>query len=201
MNTLKNRLEEVMKEYNLKTQQDLANFAEVSKGLVNQWFKGETGLGVKPLIAFEKKTHFSTQWLADGKGKKYRDTNINATGVKFGDSATIGDSNNFSIIQNSGSLKNKESHSQISDNAFCQPLPHIPEGSEIWIDENQTDIVDGKIYLVECGGKRYYRRVFSQPETQEILLNTDNPLFPNKKMPMDKVKIIGRVTAWKVNEQ
>ena len=80
-------------------------------------------------------------------------------------------------------------------------MPHIPEGSEIWIDENQTDIVDGKIYLVECGGKRYYRRVFSQPETQEILLNTDNPLFPNKKMPMDKVKIIGRVTAWKVNEQ
>lgn len=137
-------------------------------------------------------------WLETGKGEMAFNQNV---ANNFGDNATIGNSNNFGIVQHSGSLKNSEPHSQIGDNAFHQPLPHIPEGSEIWVDENQTDIVDGKIYLVECGGKRYYRRVFSQPETQEILLNTDNPLFPNKKMPMDKVKIIGRVTAWKVTEK
>lgn len=69
---LKGRLQELMDEYGLITQQDLADFAGVSKGLVGQWFNGQTGLGKKPLLAFEKKTNFSTRWLADGLGDKYR---------------------------------------------------------------------------------------------------------------------------------
>lgn len=72
MTTLKERLEEVMQEHGLKTQQQLAEFAGVSKGLVGQWFKGDTGLGAKPLLAFETKTNFSTRWLVEGKGDKYR---------------------------------------------------------------------------------------------------------------------------------
>ncbi len=94
MSTLKERLEVLMAENGLTTQQQLADFAEVSKGLVNQWFKGDTGLGKKPLLAFEKKTRFSTQWLADGTGNKHRDNQkpeSNATiigGVDVWDSAT-----------------------------------------------------------------------------------------------------------------
>lgn len=76
MSTLKERLEELMNEYGLMTQQDLAVFAGVSKGLVGQWFKGDTGLGKKPLIAFEQKTRFSTRWLADGIGEKYKNRSI-----------------------------------------------------------------------------------------------------------------------------
>ena len=49
---LRDRLEELMSEYGLKTQQQLADFAGVSKGLVGQWFNGLTGLGAKPLAAF-----------------------------------------------------------------------------------------------------------------------------------------------------
>lgn len=197
MNTLKNRLEEVMKEYNLKTQQDLANFAEVSKGLVNQWFKGETGLGAKPLIAFEKKTHFSTQWLADGKGKKYRDTNINATGVKFGDNATIGDSNNFSVNQFSGSLKNE----------FTDKMPDpsmsrlIPKDSELWINYNNTTIEDGKIYLIELRGLKTVRTLVQQDLTHIRQIPENKDLYAESVVPLDEIKIIGRVTAWKVNEQ
>ena len=72
MNTLKDRLEELMAEYGLTTQQQLADFAGVSKGLVGQWFNGSTGLGAKPLSAFDKKTSFSINWLADGTGDKYK---------------------------------------------------------------------------------------------------------------------------------
>ena len=61
-----------MAEHGLTTQQQLADFAGVSKGLVGQWFNGSTGLGAKPLLAFGKKTRFSTQWLADGTGEKYQ---------------------------------------------------------------------------------------------------------------------------------
>ena len=74
MSTLKERLESLMAENGLTTQQQLADFAGVSKGLVNQWFKGDTGLGKKPLMAFDKKTNFSSQWLADGIGEKYKNT-------------------------------------------------------------------------------------------------------------------------------
>lgn len=89
MNTLKERLEELMAEHGLTTQQQLADFAGVSKGLVGQWFNGSTGLGAKPLLAFGKKTRFSTQWLMDGTGEKYQadvakkpvDSNATAFGV------------------------------------------------------------------------------------------------------------------------
>lgn len=72
MSTLRERLQELMSEHGLVTQQELADFAKVSKGLVNQWFKGDTGLGKKPLLEFEKKTNFSSQWLAEGSGNKYK---------------------------------------------------------------------------------------------------------------------------------
>nr|DAO19572.1 MAG TPA: Repressor protein CI [Caudoviricetes sp.] len=72
MNTLKDRLEELMAEYGLDTQQQLADFAGVSKGLVGQWFNGSTGLGAKPLSAFDKKTRFSINWLTEGTGNKYK---------------------------------------------------------------------------------------------------------------------------------
>ncbi|PIT07994.1 hypothetical protein BHC46_12425 [Snodgrassella alvi] len=77
MSTLRERLQELMSEHGLVTQQELANFAKVSKGLVNQWFKGDTGLGKKPLMAFEKKTNFSSQWLAEGTGNKYKTSRDN----------------------------------------------------------------------------------------------------------------------------
>ncbi|HFC7638937.1 TPA: helix-turn-helix transcriptional regulator [Neisseria meningitidis] len=73
---LKERLQALMSEYNLSTQQELADFAGVSKGLVGQWFNGQTGLGRKPLVAFEKKTNFSPRWLAEGYGEKYKNQTV-----------------------------------------------------------------------------------------------------------------------------
>nr|WP_256473559.1 helix-turn-helix transcriptional regulator [Neisseria sp. HSC-16F19] len=62
-----------MQEHDLNTQQQLADFAGVSKGLVNQWFNGITGLGSKPLLQLGKKTNFSAEWLAHGTGPKYKE--------------------------------------------------------------------------------------------------------------------------------
>jgi len=91
MNTLKDRLEELMAEHGLTTQQQLADFAGVSKGLVGQWFNGSTGLGAKPLLAFGKKTRFSTQWLADGTGEKYQS---DSTGKPIESNATA-----FAVVE------------------------------------------------------------------------------------------------------
>lgn len=71
MNTLATRLAEVMAELNLKKARELALFCGVSESLVAQWFSGRTGLGQKPLKALSR-THFSLDWIVEGKLPKYR---------------------------------------------------------------------------------------------------------------------------------
>lgn len=71
MNNLSDRLREVMAELNLGNNKSLADFCEVSEGLVTQWFSGQTKLGPKPLKAFSR-TSFSLDWLTTGKLPKYR---------------------------------------------------------------------------------------------------------------------------------
>lgn len=72
MNTLGERLREVMQELDIKTPKALSEFCGVSEGLVSQWFSGQTKLGPKPLKAFAR-THFSLDWIANGELPKYRD--------------------------------------------------------------------------------------------------------------------------------
>lgn len=71
MDDLAIRLKQVMKELNLTTNAELADFCGVSQGLVAQWFSGMTKLGPKPLKAFGR-TQFSLDWITDGKLPKYR---------------------------------------------------------------------------------------------------------------------------------
>lgn len=60
-----------MRELDIETPKALADFCEVSEGLVSQWFSGQTKLGPKPLRAFAR-TRFSLDWITDGVLPKYR---------------------------------------------------------------------------------------------------------------------------------
>ncbi len=71
MSDLSTRLLEVMQELNLAKPKDLADFCNVSEGLVSQWFSGTTKLGPKPLRAFAR-TNFSLDWITYGTLPKYR---------------------------------------------------------------------------------------------------------------------------------
>ncbi|GGX53148.1 helix-turn-helix domain-containing protein [Undibacterium squillarum] len=71
MNTLKERLEEVMSELGMRKSSELASYCGVSASLVAQWFSGTTKLGSKPLKALAK-TRFNIEWIADGTLPKYR---------------------------------------------------------------------------------------------------------------------------------
>ena len=211
MSTLKERLQELMSEHNLTTQQQLADFAGVSKGLVGQWFKGDTGLGKKPLIAFERKTHFSARWLADGVGEKYKNSSTQ-------DSSTT---NNFLSAQNvdnviqshqftqnhsgQGDIVNaKTVHSTpnvvASDNLLTLNMPdnsfdsHIPQGSIITVDTGQKQIIEGKIYLIKQNNIEFVRRLFQEPPY--VSLVADNKNFPSRLVDSEHIEIIGRVVQW-----
>lgn len=71
MNTLGERLREVMRELEIETPRALADYCGVSEGLVSQWFSGQTKLGAKPLRALAK-TQFNLDWITTGALPKYR---------------------------------------------------------------------------------------------------------------------------------
>lgn len=78
MTNLAERLTEVMRVQHLGSAKELADFCEVSEGLVSQWFSGTTKLGPKPLKAFARKTRFSLDWITDGRLPIYREIGSDA---------------------------------------------------------------------------------------------------------------------------
>ena len=200
--TLQERLGELMKEYGLKTQQELAVFAGVSKGLVGQWFNGSTGLGKKPLLAFEKKTRFSTEWLADGTGKKYKD---NATAIEH--TQINGVNNNVGNgVQNihqvnhqkiSSSLKNENHPDYTMPDDSMSPV--LPKGCGLWINRQDKERINGKIYRIDWQGAELVRQLFFDDPAQ-IRLHAHNSQYPDKYVPKDQIRIMGRVVSWQVDD-
>jgi phage repressor protein C with HTH and peptisase S24 domain len=74
---------------------------------------------------------------------------------------------------------------------------NIPDGSVVFVDMNQKDIIDGKAYLLEVpyiGAT--VKRVYI--DYQKIILKPDNPMhkekvFPFEALERDELRIIGRV--------
>lgn len=79
--------------------------------------------------------------------------------------------------------------------------PIIPEGSLLWVDGSKQDIINGKIYLMEYDGMKWFRRLFRLPDNQIQMRVFDNQDFAEYIVSLDKINIIGRVTAWKVIEK
>lgn len=117
----------------------------------------------------------------------------------FGDGATIGDGN--SIGNNIANYYNRHdaeagSHAVMPDRSM-QPV--IPLGSELWLDENEKNIQDGKIYLIEFDGVKWYRKLFRLPENKiKIVAYNEHDGFESYVASMEQVKIFARVIKWMV---
>lgn len=185
MNELKERLEELMKEHGLRTQQQLADFAGVTKGLVGQWFSGQTKLGAKPLMEFEKKTNFSTIWLAYGTGEKYkkneRNTQENQDIITIGqiditascgkgvanlyDYPEIVRSIDFKIEQVKHLFsKLQAEHIKLISTDGDSMHPKIPKGATVFIDVSKNYFCGDGIYLFFYLGDLYLKRLQKTPE-------------------------------------
>lgn len=117
-------------------------------------------------------------------------------GSTFGDNNQFGNSNNFGVIHNIGYLNENLPNHKMPDNSLA---PFIPMQSELWVDVSDTEIIDEKIYLLEYGGIKLFRQVFRQPENQ-VKLVAYNSQFDTFVAPIDKVRILGRVVSWKVED-
>nr|DAK35306.1 MAG TPA: Repressor protein CI [Caudoviricetes sp.] len=215
MSTLKERLEELMDDYNLVTQQQLAEFADVSKGLVGQWFNGSTGLGKKPLLAFQKKTNYSTQWLIDGTGEKYqpnkdiedlpvmrRNDTIRieridmagacGSGAVASDWPSLINSIEFPADAVRRLFAGRDTRGLRLVDTFGDSMePTIPELSAILIDTRTDSFAGDGIYFFAYAGELYTKRLQKTPSG--LIALSDNPLYqPFTIDEDDRFRIIGK---------
>lgn len=102
----------------------------------------------------------------------------------------IGTQNNF--LSNPSNLK----QTIMPDNSFA---PHIPQGSKLSYNTNDSVITNGKIYLIKQGEMAFIRRVFRQL-SGNLKLVCDNKDFGEDEIAPDTIQIVGRVVSWCVED-
>lgn len=117
----------------------------------------------------------------------------------IGDGATIGDGNSIgNVLNHYHQIKIKENahHTAMPDRSMH---PVIPFQSELWLNETETDIKDGKIYLIEFSGIKWYRQLFRLPGNKvKIVAYNEREGFDSYTANLEQVKIFGRVVKWVV---
>lgn len=122
---------------------------------------------------------------------------IQATGAQFGDNATIGCSNNFSVNQFSSSLKNENHPDYTMPDDSMSPV--LPKGCGLWINQQDKERINGKIYRIDWQGAELVRQLFFDDPAQ-IRLHAHNSQYPDKYVPKDQIRIMGRVVSWQVDD-
>lgn len=196
LNTLSKRLKYAREAKGL-SQAKLGKAAGISQSAIAA-IEAERNKGSTNIATLAAILDVNPMWLETGKGEKEIAV-YQANGAQFGDNAQITGQNDFRVSQ-------KHCAHQAAPPSQCDAVmpdqslaPLIPQGSELWLDTQQTDIQDGKIYCVEYGGAKWFRRLFRLPENRVRLAVFDNKNeFPEHDVPLQKVKIIGRVVRWAV---
>lgn len=178
MNKLEDRLKELMSECGLKTKQDLATLAGVSRGLVGQWFSGDTGLGKKPLLNIAKKTRFNPEWVADGTGSKYQTGSIESeTPIDLGQGNTAPNHSTIAAIEDQEDLSAYE-HIELYDVKLS-----AGNGTTTWIAREDEPLLFRKAWLKkrgfssECCKGMYVRGDSMQPALEDwdtVLIDTSD---------------------------
>lgn len=71
----------------------------------------------------------------------------------------------------------------------------IDDGDVIFVDKNHLEPLNGKIYVVFMCDEVYVKRIFRDPNTQKLILKSDNPVYPQFEADCEDFKIIGKVIA------
>lgn len=117
----------------------------------------------------------------------------------IGNGTTIGDGNNIGNVLNHYHSREEKAHHAVMPDRSMYPV--IPFESELWLNETDTDIKDGKIYLIEFGGVKWYRQLFRLPENKvKIVAYNEREGFDSYTADLEQVKIFGRITKWIVSD-
>ena len=217
MKTLSERIKLIRKITGL-TQEQLATLLGCTDGKVKAWEHGKT-LTMKrnDINTLSNEYGFNHDWLEHGEGDMMinegdlllRDIAITASflndGISFQyykdihASAGFGCSNGdckpkyITLASNMIQTISKDVDAiKVDGNSM---MPTIEDEDIIFVDKNDTDPVNGKIYVIYLCEEVYVKRLFIEPKDKSIFLKSDNPLFPQINPDCSDFKIIGRVIA------
>jgi len=71
--------------------------------------------------------------------------------------------------------------------------PVMPEGTQILVDMNDKRIVDGKMYALDQSSWRKVRLLYRSGPSELTLKSYNSQSFPDEKIPMGEVDILGRI--------
>ncbi|MDQ7067760.1 MAG: S24 family peptidase [Sulfurimonas sp.] len=218
MTDLKDRVKLVRKKLGLNNQQGLADILKCNVGKIKGIEQGATkSLKRTDIILLSENYGFSDDWLESGTGPMFineneellknvqqisnmLDNNItipfySEINASAGHGCINGEceATNITISKDMlPSFSTKIEAIRVSGNSMT---PTIEDEDIVFIDKNQTDPINGKIYVVYLCEEVYIKRLFIEPKTKDIILNSDNPIFPQLKADCEDFRIIGLVTA------
>lgn len=217
MQNLADRIRAVRKKLGIN-QVELGDILGCTEGKIKGWEQGKT-LTIKPkdTVLLESKYGFNREWLENGEG----DMMINQGDLVLNDISTISAMLNGNIsIPYYKDINASAGYG--CTNGECKParitliasmLPvsgknieaikvmgnsmsgTIEDDDVIFINKDDCEVQDGKIYVVYLCDEVYVKRLFTEPKTKAIILKSDNPLFPQLNADCDDFKVIGRVIA------
>lgn len=198
LNTLSERLKHARKTKGL-SQAELGKAAGVSQSAIAA-IESERNKGSTHIATLAAILDVNPMWLETGKGEKEIAV-YQANGAQFGDNAQITGQNDFRVSQQNcpHPTEQARTHNDIMPDQSLAPV--IPKGSCLWLDKEEREIEDGKIYLIEYDGIKWFRRLFRLPDNQihiDVYNKTDN--FRDYTVAKGQIRIIGRITAWKVDD-
>ncbi len=215
MQSLADRIRAVRKKLGM-SQQELADVLGCSDGKIKGWEQGNTmTIKARDSMLLAKKYGFDQEWLEDGKGEMMQSKGYfpleveNLNDISYSNSLNIPyykDIEHYSSNENSVksidiSMARDMFELISSDNIEAIRVtsnsmnPTIKEGDIIFIDKDDITASNEKIYLVFLCDEVYLKRVFIEPKSKEIILHSDNQIFPQLKADCKDFRIIGKVIA------
>lgn len=217
MQNLADRIKAVRKKLGVN-QAELGEILGCTDGKIKYWEQGQTDtMKARDALILQNKFGFNQDWLMEGKGEMILETgelllkDINTVRNLLDDNLEIpffkdinasaghGCTNGECVATNITISKDMlPTHAKnieairVSGNSMH---PTIEDDDIIFIEKSQENPINGKVYVMLLCDEVYVKRIFIEPKSKEIILSSDNPIFPQLKADCDDFRIIGKVIA------
>jgi len=217
MNDLADRIRLVRKTLGVN-QVELADIFGCTDGKIKAWEQGNTKhMKPRDILILTNKYGFNYEWLESGTGDMMQNTgdlllhDISITSGLLNSGISIPYYKDINASAGYGctnsdckptyitlapsmipSSSKKIDAIKVAGNSMS---PTIEDEEIIFVDKNDIQPIEGKIYVIYLCEEVYVKRLFIEPKSKAIFLKSDNPIFPQIDADCEDFKIIGRVIA------
>lgn len=176
-------------------------------------------LKIKPkyAIALQNNLHINREWLENGKGdmfiKKEDNTllediykisqSLDSLSIPFYEDIKASAGNGYINSDNPTSVIQLAPHIIPYANSHTQAIRvsgdsmsgTIEDNDIIFIDRNNHELINGKIYVLRLDDEVFVKRIFKDIANKRLILKSDNSLYPQFEIDKEDFVVIGRVIA------